>query len=110
MAKIKNVSDGPRVIHAIGGAQILQAGEERDDIELSDAEAASAARTGWFDGLPKAATKKAPPDKPDEPAALKDMTKADLIELAKTEGVDLPSGNINKDEIIALIELKRLEA
>lgn len=48
MTKVKNITDGPKIINGEPNV-VLQAGEERDDLVISDAELASARGTGWFE-------------------------------------------------------------
>lgn len=61
MTKIKNITEGPKVINA-SPAYVMQAGEEHDDFVISDEELASARKTGWFeiDGVTEADTSSEP--------------------------------------------------
>lgn len=99
---IRNITGGPKILHVLGpveGSTIavtLQAGEERDDLKLSDAEAASATRTGWFDGLPKVKGVAAP-------VALDDMTAKQLEAYAAEKGYDISSAR-SKDDKLAFIK------
>lgn len=47
--KVKNVSTGPRGLNTKTGPVVLDKDEERDGIELTEAEAKIAKATGWFD-------------------------------------------------------------
>lgn len=46
--KIKNITNGPKIINAIPPFT-LAPGEEYDDFEISDDEKAAALKTGWFE-------------------------------------------------------------
>lgn len=48
--KIKNISEGPRYLHSSNfGTVIMAPGEERDDIEMTDAELKSAKASDYFE-------------------------------------------------------------
>lgn len=57
--KITNISPGPRGVNTKQGHVWVEAGQTVD-IELEDAEAISAANTGWFSGVeaPKASSER----------------------------------------------------
>lgn len=46
--KIKNLTDGPKIINATP-PYTLAPGEEHDDFEISAEEKAAAIKTGWFE-------------------------------------------------------------
>jgi len=112
MTKVKNITDGPKIINATPIA-ILQGGEEQDDLTVSDAELASASKTGWFeidgkvDPLDHDANgKKGGARFP----GLTGKTKAELLEIAAAEGVADVSEETTVEDIKSAIELKREEA
>lgn len=61
---ITNVSGGPKVINSPQG-HILQAGQVAEDVELNEAELASAKATGYFE-FGAAAAKRAAKDEGEE--------------------------------------------
>lgn len=98
---VRNATDGPKVLNSIPPG-VLVAGDSTDDpVEMTAGEYASAKKTGWFefggdeDG------------KSDLPA-LTGKNKAELLEIAKAEGVTVEDGATNAD-IVSAIELAREE-
>lgn len=51
---IKNITQGPKSVNTPDGSVTLEAGEVRDNLNLSEGEAASASATGWFSFTPEA--------------------------------------------------------
>lgn len=80
---VKNISTGIRGFHSTSGLIEIAPGQTAENVEISDAELRSSARTGWFeiDGST---------DAPEEgPADDLDTTVPKLREIAKAESVDL---------------------
>lgn len=97
---IKNISTGIRGFNAESGLVEIAPGTTAENVEISDAELRSSARTGWFeiDGSTEA---------PEEgPADDLDTTVPKLREIAKAESVDL-SGLTSKADIQGAIRAAR---
>lgn len=99
MAKFTNYTSGPKGLNTERGLVYVEAGKSVD-VEISEAEAASAKKTGWF-SRPK------PQDGQDEgPKDLDDHTVQELKAIAEAEGIDLGDAG-KKADIVAAIELAR---
>lgn len=97
---IKNISTGIRGVNAVDGLVEIGAGQTATDVEMTDGELRSSARTGWFeiDGST---------DAPAEgPADDLDVTVPKLREIAKLEEVDL-QGLTAKGDIQGAIRAAR---
>lgn len=96
----KNISTGIRGFNAVAGLVEIAPGQTAKDIDVTDAEVASSARTGWFeiDGSTDA------PDADDL-----ETTVPKLRAIADAEEVDL-SGLTAKADIQAAIRAKRAAA
>jgi hypothetical protein len=91
--KVKNISTGPRGVHAVTGEVSIDPGKEID-VELSEAEFKSAEATGHFEFDGEA-------NKP-----LDKHTKAELVDIATAEGVTVEDGD-TKAELVDKIEAAR---
>lgn len=96
--KFTNHTSGPKGLNTVNGLVYVEAGETVD-VEISEAEAKSAKRTGWF-SRPKAV------DDDDGPKELGDMTVNELKAVAEAEEIDLGDAT-KKADIVAAIELAR---
>lgn len=97
--KFTNHTSGPKGLNTERGLVYVEAGKSVD-VEISDAEAASAKKTGWF------SRPKVEDDESDGPKGLEDHTVAELRALADAEQIDL--GDVTKKaDIVAAIELVR---
>lgn len=102
MPKVRNISTGAR--GAYHGSVLIMA-EPGEVIEADDfvAEWFAPAKSGPLDRDENGADGGS---KPAEPPALTGKNKAELLEIAKAEGVEIEDGATN-DDIRAAIELKR---
>ncbi len=100
---VTNTAKGIRGLNAVSGYVELDPGERREGVELSDAEYASAERTGYFEfGNAKAGSSA---DQEQEDAL--PGTHALLDKLAKDEGVTFPEGTRTVAEKQAAITAAR---
>ena len=110
---VRNVTNGPKVLNSIPPG-LLAAGDSTDEpVKLTEAEYEIAKGTGWFkfgaDPLDHDENGKKGGSKPAEPVSLTGKNKAELLEIAKAEGVTVEEGATNAD-IASAIELAREEA
>jgi hypothetical protein len=107
---VTNVSDGPRVFNSNPPVIIARGGASDGQVEISADELKSMRATGYFDinGGPLDHDKNGAPggSNPDDPPSLSGKNKAELLEIAAAEGVEVEDGATN-DDIKAAIELKR---
>lgn len=96
--KFTNYTAGPKGLNAKNGLVYVEAGKTVD-VEISDAEAASAKATGWFSRPEVVAD-----DEGEK--GLEDLTVNELKALAEDEKIDLGDAT-KKADIIAAIELAR---
>lgn len=99
--KFTNYTSGPKGVHTTKGLVYIEPGKSAE-LDVTEAELASAKATGWF-SRPKAAD-----DDDDAPKELAHMTVAELRALAEAEGIDLGDA-AKKADIVAAIELAREE-
>jgi hypothetical protein len=95
--KFTNYTAGPKGLNAVSGLVMVDAGKSVD-VEISEAEAASAKATGWF-SRPKV-------EDDDAEEGLNGNTVAELKAIAEKEEIDLGDAT-KKADIIAAIELAR---
>lgn len=96
---ITNVSGGPKVVNAVP-IVTLQPGESRD-VEMIDAEVKVAKGTEWFEFKGGADA--------DSKPSLTNKNKAQLLEIAEAEAVEIADDATNA-QITEAIEAKRAEA
>lgn len=105
-----NVTDGPKVLNSTPAVIIPRGGSTEGLVEITAGELKSMRATGYFDitggpldhdgdGKPGGSEKYVPP-------ALTGKNKAELLDIAKAEDVDLPDDATN-DAIRDAIEAKR---
>ena len=112
MTKIKNVSAGPRGFHASSGFVQLERGATWEgEIDKGELESARSTRFFVIDGkAPDALDHDADGEKggsvPNEPPSLTGKNKAELLEIAEAEGVEIEDGATNA-QIVDAIEAQR---
>lgn len=111
--KATNTSNGPRIFNSAPPVT-LQAGQSTDgEVNITEAELTSMQFYGQFeisgDPLDHDDDGKKGGSKSADPVALSGKNKAELLDIAKAEGVEIEDGATN-DDIKAAIELAREEA
>jgi hypothetical protein len=97
---LTNTAAGPRGFESTAGHVMLDPGQSWSG-DIANGELKSAEATGYFKKGKAGAAKVEKPE-----PTLADNTKAELLEIAATEGVDVDEG-MTKAVIIELIEAKR---
>ncbi|MEH6676139.1 hypothetical protein [Phenylobacterium sp.] len=97
--KFTNYTSGPKGLNTVNGLVYVERGQTVD-VEISEGEAASAKRTGWF------SRPKADEVEDDGEKGLADLSVNELKALAESEQIDLGDAT-KKADIVATIELAR---
>lgn len=95
---VTNTTAGPKIFNGVTPA-LLHPGQETGPLEVSEAELRSMRSTGYFE------ISGGPADD-GKPVSLTGKTKAEMLDIAKDEGVTIEDGATNAD-IVSAIELAR---
>lgn len=93
---LKNVSGGPKVVNSVPIVTLQH--DEKASVEMTAAELSVIKENGWYEIG----------DGEDAPVSLAGKNKAQLLEIAKDEGVDVADDATNA-QIVDAIEAKRAE-
>lgn len=110
MAKtaIRNISPGPRGVRTVDGDLVMIERGASVELELSAAEKKDAEATGYFE-FASSGSKAKGGEVPAGDKPLAKMNKAELLDVAKAENVEVKDGATNKD-LVEAIEKARAAA